>query len=167
MDSLEMKPVPKEPKHTVISSDHHAVPPNSEQQTSHQFRSPLKSSNITTPLERCRLPWHSVPWKLEIRCWIGSLCCFIAAIIVLMVMNGKPVTDSNGRGKFGITPNAIIGLLATFAEFLLIVPVNSAIGQIKWLQALRKSPMDDFRAFDEASRGAMGSIKLLARRKGG
>ena len=137
--------------------------PDSEQQPLKQSGSPATTSKNTALHEPRRLRWHSIPWKLEILSWIGSLCFFVATIIVLRVLDGRPIPELS----FGITPNAIIGLLATFAEFLLIVPVNSAIGQIKWLQALRRRPMDDFRAIDEASRGPMGSVMLLARRKGG
>jgi hypothetical protein len=104
-----------------------------------------------------------MPWTLEILSWICSACCFIAIVIVLRALDGRPLPDL----RIGIAPNAIIGLLATFAEILLIVPVSSAIGQVKWLQALRKRPMDDFRTIDEAGRGPWGSFLLLARRKGG
>jgi len=102
-------------------------------------------------------------WKYEILSWIGSLCFFISVIAVLAVLNGRPLPQM----MFGITPNALIGLLATFAELLLIVPVHAALGQTKWLRSLRKKPMDDFRKIDEASRGPWGSVLLLARRTGG
>lgn len=69
--------------------------------------------------------------------------------------------------QFGITPNSIVSLLATFAEALMIVPVNAAIGQTKWLEAFQEKPIDHFRTIDEASRGPIGSIFLLAGRKGG
>lgn len=88
---------------------------------------------------------------------------FIAIVVVLKVLDGRPFPDL----RFGLTPNVIIGLLATFAEFLLIAPVSSAIGQLKWLRALHRKPMDDFRAIYEASRGPWGSVVFLARRKGG
>jgi hypothetical protein len=94
---------------------------------------------------------------------IGSLLFFIATIVVLRVLDGRPLPNT----RIGITPNAIIGLLATFTELLLIVPVNSAVGQLKWLRALQKKPMDDFRTIDEASRGPWGSLLLLTRRTGG
>ena len=82
---------------------------------------------------------------------------------MLQFLHDRPIP----KLSYGLTPNAILGLLATFMELLLIVPVNSTIGQVKWLRALREQSMDDFRAIDEASRGAWGSSKLLAQRKGG
>jgi hypothetical protein len=82
---------------------------------------------------------------------------------VLRVLDGQPLPNT----KIGITPNAIVGLLATFVELSLVVPVNSAFGQIKWLRALRARPMQEFRTIDEASRGPWGSFILLTRRSGG
>lgn len=107
--------------------------------------------------------WSAIPWKLEILCWIGSLCFFIAIIVVLRVLNGRPLPDL----QFGIQPSAILGLLATFGQALLIAPVSSALGQIKWLQALEERPMNNFETLDKASRGSFGSTLLIAGRKSG
>lgn len=104
-------------------------------------------------------------WKFEILSWLGSLCFFIAIIIVLWRLDGHPIPKLPSGVL--VTPNAVIGLLATFVEILLIVPVHSAIGQVKWLRALKTTPMADFQAFDEASRGPWGSALLVVRRKGG
>ncbi|KAH8724375.1 hypothetical protein GQ44DRAFT_740499 [Phaeosphaeriaceae sp. PMI808] len=112
---------------------------------------------------RSVLGWTCIHWKFQILSWTSSLCFFVATVAVLRVLEGQPLPDLRN----GITPNAIIGLLATFTEFLLIIPVNSAFGQLKWLDALQTRPMDDFRAIDEASRGPWGSLKLLVRRIGG
>lgn len=144
------------------SVDHHeSLLPVSEHRSSAPFNSPSNPSYTAT--QRTRTTWSSRPWKIEILSWIGSLCFFIAIIVVLQVLNGRPLPDL----RFGITPNAIIGLLATFAQALLIMPISSAIGQTKWLQALRKHPMDDLRMVDEASRGPWGSFSLIVHRKGG
>ncbi|KUL83997.1 hypothetical protein ZTR_07092 [Talaromyces verruculosus] len=107
--------------------------------------------------------WSAIPWKLEILSWIGNLCSFIAIIVVLNVLKGRPLPDL----QYGITPNAILTLLATFGQALLIAPVSSALGQMKWLQALEKRPMDNFETLDKASRGPLGSAFLIADRKSG
>ncbi|KAH8812616.1 hypothetical protein F5884DRAFT_843803 [Xylogone sp. PMI_703] len=121
------------------------------------------SSDKTMPRKRSLLPWKPIPWMHEVICWICGLCFFIAAVIVLRVLDHRPLPDL----RFGITPNAIVGLLATFAQAFLLVPVSSAIGQIKWLQAYPKKPMDNFRIIDESSRGPWGSFLLLVHQKGG
>ncbi|KAK2763923.1 hypothetical protein FQN54_009542 [Arachnomyces sp. PD_36] len=145
------------------SLDDESGVPDSDQRSSKQFGSHPNPTDGAASYKRPQSRWSSLPWRLEILSWLGSLCFFIAIVIVLRVLDGRPLPDL----RFGISPNAIIGLLATFAEFLLIVPVHSAIGQIKWLQALQTRPMDNFRTIDEASRGPWGSILLLARRNGG
>jgi hypothetical protein len=60
----------------------------------------------------------------------------------------------------------MIGLLATFAESLLMVPISSSLGQLKWLQAHEKQPMYNFQVLDKASRGPSGSFFLLWRGNG-
>jgi hypothetical protein len=81
----------------------------------------------------------------------------------LTQLNGKPLPDL----QFGITPNAIITILSTIAKGCLLVPVQSAMGQLKWIQAAQVRPLDGFWVYDEASRGAKGSFDMLVRRKGG
>ncbi|EEA19442.1 conserved hypothetical protein [Talaromyces marneffei ATCC 18224] len=117
----------------------------------------------TTPYRPSSPGWSLISWKFEILSWIGSLCFFIAILVVLNVLNGRPLPDL----QYGITPNAIIGLLATFGQALLLMPVSSALGQMKWLQALEKRPMDNFETLDKASRGPLGSTKLIVGRKSG
>ncbi|KAF2429086.1 hypothetical protein EJ08DRAFT_671200 [Tothia fuscella] len=104
-----------------------------------------------------------LPWRLEVASLIASLMFFIAIIIVLHAFDGKSLPDL----PLNVTLNAIVGPLATFGEFLLMVPVASAIGQIKWNRSLRKRPMSEFRILDEASRGPWGAFLLLVRTKGG
>jgi hypothetical protein len=107
--------------------------------------------------------WKKIPWLPEITSWIASLFCFIAIIIVLKVFEGQSLP----RLPLNISLNAIVGLLATFGEILLMVPVASAIGQIKWLHALKKRPMNEFRLLDDASRGPWGGFVLLVRTRRG
>lgn len=107
--------------------------------------------------------WHSLPWKYEILSWLASLCFFIGIVVALVRFNGHAIPDL----PLGITPNAIIQILETFGEFFLLIPVTSAIGQLKWLRALQTRPMYEFRVMDEASRGPWGSFVLVIRRKAG
>jgi hypothetical protein len=107
--------------------------------------------------------WKTIPWLFEIASWIASLASFTGIIVVLKVFDGQALP----RLPLNISLNAIVGLLATFGEVLLMAPVASAIGQIKWLRALKRRPMSEFRLVDEASRGPWGGFLLLARTKGG
>lgn len=148
------------------SLDHHqSLLPKTEGLSSEQSHSTSNPpiDHETTSYKSSSSGSYSIPWKLEILSWIGSLCFFIAIIVVLKVLNGRPLPDL----QYGITPNAIIGLLATFGQALLISPVSSALGQMKWLQALEKRPMNNFETLDKASRGPLGSTLLIAGRKSG
>jgi hypothetical protein len=107
--------------------------------------------------------WKRIPWLFEIASWITSLFFFISIVIVLKVFEGQPLPNS----PLKISLNAIVGLLATFGEVLLMVPVASAIGQVKWLRVSRKRPMNEFRLVDEASRGPWGGVLLLRKSRGG
>ncbi|KAJ5319231.1 uncharacterized protein N7506_011935 [Penicillium brevicompactum] len=118
--------------------------PLSESGPSHSLSNP----SIKTT-RRSSTTWSLLPWKIEILSWTASLCFFVAIIVVLNVLNGRPLPEL----RYGITPNAIISLLATFAQSFLIIPVSSSIGQTKWLQAPRKHTLNDLRMVDEASRG--------------
>lgn len=124
---------------------------------------PMDSTNEVHPHSGWVSRWHALPWKFEILSWITSLCFFIGIIVALVVFNGHSIPDL----PLGINPNAIIQVLATFGEFFLMIPVTSAIGQMKWLRALQVRPVYEFRALDEASRGPWGSFVLILRRKGG
>lgn len=149
----------------ALSLDHHqSFLPKSEGLSPEPFHSVSNPpiDHETTPYKPSS-GWSAIPWKLEILSWIGSLCFFIAIIVLLKVLNNRPLPDL----QYGITPNAILGLLATLGQALLISPVSSALGQMKWLQALEKRPMDNFETLDKASRGPLGSTLLIAGRKSG
>lgn len=159
-----MEPSAQELGYLRPSLDHHrSLLPQYDKPPSQQPGSPSKPSEESELRSRPSSRRNSIPWKVEILSWIGALCCFVAAVVVLRVLNHRPLPDL----QFGITPNAILSLLATFTEALLLVPVSSAIGQVKWLQVSRKRPMLDLRVIDEGSRGAWGSLLLLLRQKGG
>ena len=152
--------------HLAASSmDHHqSLLPKDQAQASEQAKLTWNSpgDHQTRPKKKST-GWSAIPWKLEVLSWIGSLCFFIAIIVVLRVWNGRALPDL----QFGIRPNAVIGLLATFGQALLIMPVSSALGQMKWLQALHERPIANFETFDKASRGPLGSAFLIAGRKSG
>ncbi|KAL7928955.1 hypothetical protein V8C35DRAFT_207509 [Trichoderma chlorosporum] len=124
---------------------------------------PTAKIQPTSRRKNLRSKLHSIAWKVEILSWIASACCFIALVITLRVFDGHPLPEL----KFGITPGAIIQILSTVGEFFLEISFGSGVGQLKWLNALQKTPLSDFHAIDEASRGAWGSVVLIVSRRGG
>ncbi|KAJ4860017.1 hypothetical protein T069G_05005 [Trichoderma breve] len=138
----------------LLRDDHEESPPNADQRPASAMAPPDK-----TPTPRVQPP----TWKVEVSSWIASASCFIALVIALRVFDGHPLPQL----KFGITPNAIVQILSTLCEFFLEISYGSGVGQLKWLNALQKTPLADFHTIDEASRGAWGSVVLIASRRGG
>jgi len=103
-------------------------------------------------------PWE---WLCELLA-VGSLgaMCF-----ALRYFQDRPQADWQ---QSYFTLNGLVALLATLTKTGLIIPVSAAIGQRKWLRFMpnrkgnvRARRIGDFEAFDEASRGSLGSAKLI------
>ncbi|KAF2111045.1 hypothetical protein BDV96DRAFT_650647 [Lophiotrema nucula] len=131
---------------------------------------PFPDTDSSGPVEQNKIPKQSrrssprtLLWRMDILSWLASLCFFVAIVAILAVYNGKPLPDL----PLGITLNAIVSLLGTFAQIFYMTPVASTLGQSKWLRSLERRPFNDFRMMDDASRGSWGSFKLLIRFKGG
>ncbi|KAM0723166.1 hypothetical protein Q7P37_001366 [Cladosporium fusiforme] len=104
-------------------------------------------------------------WPWEWLCEMLAVASLGAMILVLIQYNDKP--QSEWQMPY-FTLNGLIAFLATLTKTGLIIPVSAAIGQRKWLRFLpnRKGSrqarrLGDFETFDEASRGAFGSAKLI------
>jgi hypothetical protein len=103
-------------------------------------------------------PWE---WLCELLA-IGSLG---AMVFTLWYYQDRPQAD--WRQSY-FTLNGLIAFLATLTKTGLVIPVSAAIGQRKWLRFLpggktknRARRLGDFETFDEASRGSLGSAKLV------
>jgi hypothetical protein len=103
-------------------------------------------------------PWE---WLCELLA-VGSLA---AMVVLLMFYHGKP--QAEWRQSY-FTLNGLVAFLATLTKTGLIIPVSAAIGQRKWLRFLPNKKghqnarrLGDFEMFDEASRGSIGSTKLI------
>lgn len=161
-------PSPAHDLEHLLRDSHEESPPIADNGSASSAIAPPNKA----PTPRVQLPsrrqhlhsrWHSIAWKVEISSWIVSASCFIALVITLKVFDGHPLPQL----KFGITPSAIIQILSTLGEFFLEISYGSGIGQLKWLNALQRTPLADFHTIDEASRGAWGSVVLIVSRRGG
>jgi len=135
--------------------------------------------------EEARRSHHRSPFR-----WTGEFVSLLAGVAVLL---GTPwtspphdarrstnpslvivivLTSADGRAApqwpLGITLNTLLAFLAAFAKIAFMCPIVEGIGQLKWMWFTSPDgrPLNDFRVFDEASRGSWGSVKLLARSKG-
>lgn len=96
-------------------------------------------------------------WFNEIVATVISLYCFGGLIFILAIHNGKP----NPQMRLGLTLNAIVSILATITKVSLGFVVANGISQSKWCWFTSPRSLRDIQSFDDASRGARGSIALL------
>jgi hypothetical protein len=103
-------------------------------------------------------------WLWELCSWVMSALCIFAIALLLCYYNGRAVPD---RWPLGITLNTYISVLSGIAKYTLAVPVDEALGQLKWHWFARAPrPLLDFERFDDASRGPFGALALLLYTKG-
>ncbi|KAI1875462.1 hypothetical protein JX265_004520 [Neoarthrinium moseri] len=102
------------------------------------------------------------PWTLEILSVTSSALLLIVLVCLLVVFDGKPIFDWRG-----VTLNAIVSVLSTASKGLLMLGVDEAVGQWKWILFWRQECVVlDFHTVDSASRGPLGSIRLLWKFRG-
>lgn len=124
--------------------------------------SSLQSDSETKPGVKARLSRNGT-WTFEILALAVALWAVAAIIGVVNRYDGRALPD----WPHDITLNALIALLATFANATMSVCLSSGISQAKWIRFKQSAvPLSDMEAFDDASRGSWGSMKLLATAKG-
>lgn len=103
-------------------------------------------------------------WQLEGAAWLLSLVIFVAVIALLNAYDGRVKPD----WPSAITLAALVTLLMSIGQSAILVPVNSALGQIKWLWFLeQKRPLSDLQILDDGSKDPLGSAFVLFKRRGG
>ncbi|KAL1984945.1 hypothetical protein VTN96DRAFT_8501 [Rasamsonia emersonii] len=107
-------------------------------------------------------PSYYRDWLFEILSCVASFVVLIAIIVLLERYDQQPVP----AWRQGITLNTLLALLATLCKAAFAYPVLQGISQLKWNWFTKRRPLIHFEAFDEASRGAVGSIRLLVATRG-
>lgn len=113
--------------------------------------------------KRSKNSTHYWPW--EWLCELLAVASLGATVILLWYYQGRPQAEWQ---QSYFTLNGLVAFLATLTKTGLIVPVSASISQQKWLRFLpgkkkvqKARRLGDFELFDEASRGSLGSIKLV------
>ncbi|KAF2238078.1 hypothetical protein EV356DRAFT_529569 [Viridothelium virens] len=109
-------------------------------------------------------------WKLELFTAFLVVTAFAVLISVLLSFSGRPQT---AWSLHWLSLNGFVALLATLLQSALLALASEGISQGKydWFWGKRKrqryegQPLRDLQIFDDASRGPLGSIKLLWRLK--
>lgn len=80
-----------------------------------------------------------------------------ADVIILEVADGQPPTKIIHH----ITINSLIQFITSAAKFAFMVPIVSALGQLKWLWFKDEArPLTDFQLHDGAGSGGLESVKF-------
>jgi hypothetical protein len=96
-------------------------------------------------------------WIPEIVAAASSALYLLALSVLLSVYDNKPIFS-----WYGITLNTVVSLLSTASKAFLMLAVGEAMGQWKWILFSRERRLlIDFERLDSASRGPLGSLKML------
>ncbi|KAI8724151.1 hypothetical protein NCS52_00272800 [Fusarium sp. LHS14.1] len=98
-------------------------------------------------------------WALEVASLLLSFSCFILIIVVLAHFDQRGLPD----WPLSITLNSFLAFFSTLIRATFMLPVSTAISQMKWSWFLQDRPLYDFHVLDQASRGLRGSFMLLWR----
>lgn len=101
-------------------------------------------------------------WGYQYLAILLSLTCLAALIILLIHFNQEPVFIWQG-----ITLNTIISILSVTIKAALAYVVSECMAQWKWILFSREERLlIDFDRIDGATRGLLGSLRVLFRTRG-
>jgi hypothetical protein len=99
-------------------------------------------------------------WLYETASLVFAMLSLIGLIILLQCYENKPVP----QWYAGITLNTMVSIVSTGFRAALIMPVAICISQLSWLNLCKPSKsLEEHCFYDEASRGPIGSLRLLFR----
>ncbi|XEU97955.1 hypothetical protein FSHL1_003242 [Fusarium sambucinum] len=98
-------------------------------------------------------------WRWELLQLFVASGLFAAICIVLYIYSGKELPEWK---NLGITLNTLISIIATFFRASIAIISYEVLAQLKW-EWLSSGfrPMPDIQLFDTATRGIVGSLRLL------
>lgn len=131
-------------------------------------RGPVQPSESSLEQEEPKPRWQDAPeanvwklWWMELLAIVVSLACLGANVAFLTVLNDKEY-KSWKIARVDFTPNTIISIIATFTKASLLLPIAEVLSQLKWLHFQgRIQQLSHLQTFDDASRGPLGSLRLL------
>lgn len=103
-------------------------------------------------------------WLYEILSVTIALGAVGSTLGILAKFNGRSLPE----WPYYITLNALIAVLVAITTATMNMALQSSMGQLKWIRFTEsKARLFDMEAFDDASRGTWGAIKLLFTFRGG
>ncbi|KAF4466778.1 hypothetical protein FALBO_6352 [Fusarium albosuccineum] len=119
-----------------------------------------KNGFRTIQIIATRLRWSA--WGPEVWASLSSVASFIAIVALLSHFHGKPVFTWNG-----VTLNALVSVLSVAMKASLAYVTAECMAQWKWILFTREPRLlIDFDRIDAATRGPLGSLRVLLRTRG-
>lgn len=104
--------------------------------------------------------WILDSWILNYAALSLSFALLASVLFILGYYNGRPLSDWQHPLSF----NTVLSILATVMKGSTMLATATALSQSKWTwYHTSKRPLQDFRVFDDASRGPLGAAQLLVR----
>jgi hypothetical protein len=102
-------------------------------------------------------------WSIEYISCLISVAAYVSIVVVLNRYDQKAMPS----WPMGITLNTLLAFLTAVSQTCFVQPVVQGLSQMKWNWFAGKDrPLVDFESFDNASRGAWGSILLVFSTRG-
>ncbi|KAK3328723.1 hypothetical protein B0H66DRAFT_491 [Apodospora peruviana] len=115
----------------------------------------LQKSDPPTPRNNIFHAFGS--WKLEVAALVLAIGSLVAVFVTLASYSGQDVP----KWPWGINLNSLVAIYTTVLRACLLLSLAEVISQEKWLWFRRPRPLQHLEAFDLASRGVWGSLKLI------
>ncbi|KAF2968381.1 hypothetical protein GQX73_g5218 [Xylaria multiplex] len=96
-------------------------------------------------------------WWPELASLALSAIAFIATIVTLYPHDLQPLP----HWPYSISVNALISVYVLVFKAAILYAVAAAMGQLKWLWYQKQRVLSDLDIYDQASRGPLGSLKIL------
>ena len=109
--------------------------------------------------------WWDDWWLPEVFSALTGILAIFGIFIVLKAYDNGPIPNWGSVLNTTITLNTVLSILGTVVKMSLMMPVIECISQLKWPWFDQGRPLIDLNIFDQASRGPLGSIKLIWRLK--
>lgn len=107
-----------------------------------------------------RIKWAA--WGLEYWAILGSVASFVAMVVLLRIFDGRVVFTWNS-----VTLNTIVSILSLTIKATLAYVLAECMAQWKWILFAREArSLMDFERIDAATRGPLGSLRVLIRTRG-
>lgn len=119
-------------------------------------------SSDSNDLEQLQTSISLLDLFTEVSALVAAVGCLVSFVILLKQYDQKP-TPQWSLGPWGITLNTVISFMSLVFRSCILIPVTQCISQFCWVWYTRQRSLDDVCYYDAASRGPLGSIRLLFR----